>query len=110
MFSTFLNTLFRVSFRLNHPFCCGVCQVVRSTSFREVNGYDRQQVHGEDSALFQQLARIGKIRFLSDQMIYESPRRYRKFGYFRLIKTALFSILGQKILKRNVLKSWERVD
>lgn len=110
LFSGLLNGCIRVLFFLRWPFAGGQCQVVRRTCFQAVRGYNRHQVHGEDSALFKKLVRIGRIRFLSDLTVFESPRRYRKFGYINLIRTGLYSILGQMIFKRNVLAKWERVD
>lgn len=110
LFSAFLNRFIKVSFHLVVPFSFGQCQVVRKASFHKVHGYNQQQVHGEDSGLFQKLRRIGRLRFLWDVSIFESPRRYRKVGYFNLVKTGVYSMLGQMILRRNVLVNWERVD
>ncbi|MFO1043815.1 MAG: glycosyltransferase [Planctomycetaceae bacterium] len=110
VFSTFLNTTIRILFWLGWPFAGGQCQVVRKVSFETVHGYNAEQVHGEDSALFKSLSKIGRLRFLSDQTVLESPRRYRKLGYLRLIAIAVYSFIGQSLFRRNVLQRWERID
>jgi glycosyltransferase involved in cell wall biosynthesis len=110
LFSAFLNRFIKASFHLVVPFSFGQCQVVRKSSFKRVHGYNQHQVHGEDSGLFQKLRRLGHLRFMWDVSIFESPRRYRKVGYFNLVKTGVLSMLGQLVLRRNVLTKWERVD
>lgn len=110
LYWTFLNHLFSTVFVLGLPFASGQCQVVRKSSFDAINGYDASKVHGEDSDLFQRLSRIGQLKFLWGSTIFESPRRYRQVGYPRLMLTGLSSIIGQKILGRNILSQWKRVD
>jgi glycosyltransferase involved in cell wall biosynthesis len=110
LFSIFLNGSIRILFLLGWPFAGGQCQVVRRKSFESVHGYNAEQVHGEDSALFKSLTKIGRIRFLADQTVLESPRRYRKLGYLRLIVIAVYSFIGQSLFRRNVLQRWERID
>lgn len=109
-FSALLNGCVRISFLTPVPFASGQCQIVRRRGFESVQGYNEHQVHGEDSGLFQKLAKVGRIRLLNDIQIFESPRRYRKLGYIRLIATGLYSTVGQLILRRNVLRTWERID
>ena len=46
-----------------------------------MNGYDETLTAGEDFDLFRRIRKADSIRFLSGGIIYESPRRYRKFGY-----------------------------
>ena len=110
LYWAFLNGCIRGSFLIRRPFSGGQCQIVRKTSFNAIHGYNQDQVHAEDSALVQKLARIGRVKFLSDMTVLESPRRYRNVGHLRSIATGLYSMLGQKILKRNVLTSWERYN
>ena len=110
LYSALISALIRIFMVLRWPFAGGQCQIVRRTSFESVQGYNEEQVHAEDSALFKKLARVGHVRFLSDLTVFESPRRYRKLGYCRLILTGLYSIIGQMLLRRNVLTAWERVD
>lgn len=109
VFHSVYNWIIRASFLFPHPFGSGQCQIVRAAAFWRVGGYNERQVHGEDAALFSELRRAGRIRYISGVAVQESPRRYRKIGYVRLIVTSLASLLGQALTNRNVLAEWERV-
>jgi glycosyltransferase involved in cell wall biosynthesis len=110
VFHFLFNNIVRFSFTTKVPICGGQCQIVRASSFREVNGYNVNIVHGEDSDFFRRLRKIGKLHFFSQQVIYESPRRYRHFGYILLLMQGIFSLVYQQIFKKNVFKEWRRID
>jgi glycosyltransferase involved in cell wall biosynthesis len=110
IFHSVYNWIIRISFYTLKPFGSGQCQIVRAVPFRRLGGYNEYQVHGEDSWLFGELRKLGRIRFLSHLSVYESPRRYRKVGYVRLITIALLSLLTQRATRRNLLSQWGRVD
>jgi len=87
----------------------GECQVIRKKYFDLVNGNNEDLDAGEDFDLFKRIRRHGKILFAKDLCIYESPRRYRKFGYsgvtWSWIKNSISIILRNKSLS----KEWEQV-
>lgn len=103
------NQSIRWSFRTPMPFGSGQCQFIRASAFRQVGGYPPEQVHGEDSAIFRKLCKLGRLLWLPDCSILESPRRYRHYGYFRYLTTASVSLIGQQLTGRNVLREWKRV-
>jgi glycosyltransferase involved in cell wall biosynthesis len=110
IFQYFFNNLIRTSILLRVPFAFGQCQIVRASAFRKTGGYDKWRVHAEDTYLFKKLNRLGKIVFINNIRIFESPRRYRKFGYIRLAWKSLYSLVGQGLFKKNILNKWERTD
>ncbi len=110
VFHRCFNALIKTSFKMPSPLSRGQCQIIRTSAFRSVGGYNAMQVHADDNTIFQHLAKIGKLRFIDDVTVFESPRRYRKYGYLKLSAIGVYSIVGQSILKRNILSSWERVD
>jgi glycosyltransferase involved in cell wall biosynthesis len=109
VFHSVYNGAIRWSFRTPAPFGSGQCQVVRRSAFEAVGGYPPEQVHGEDSTLFRRLRRVGHLHYLTDCTIWESPRRYRHYGYARYLGIAAGSLIGQGLLGRNVLREWKRV-
>lgn len=109
VFHYMYNNAIRLSFATPMPFGSGQCQVVRKSAFQEAGGYPPNQVHGEDSILFRKLRRYGKLVYLTDCTILESPRRYRHYGYLRYLTISTASLVGQSIIGRNVLKEWKRV-
>jgi glycosyltransferase involved in cell wall biosynthesis len=110
IFHFLFNHIVKFSFTTKVPICGGQCQIVRSCSFREVNGYNVNIVHGEDSDFFRRLRKIGKLHFFSNLVVYESPRRYRHFGYILLLAQGVYSLVYQQIFRKNVFKEWRRVD
>ncbi|QQS37965.1 MAG: glycosyltransferase [Ignavibacteriales bacterium] len=87
----------------------GECQVIRKEIFYQVNGNNESLAAGEDFDLFKRIRKHGKIFFSNELCIYESPRRYRKFGYsgvsFSWIKNSLSIIFKN----RSISKEWEQV-
>ncbi len=109
-FHKIFNNLIRLSFRTRSPFCGGQCQIVRREVFIEEKGYNPEIVHGEDTDLFRRLNKRGKLYYFSDLEVYESPRRYRKYGYIMLFFKGIFSITYQRIFGKNFFKEWKRVE
>lgn len=87
----------------------GECQIVKSDYFNMVDGYDDSLAAGEDFDLFRRLAKIGKIGFMKDIIVYESPRRFRKYGYIKVIMSWIFNSLSVMIYGKSVSKDWEAV-
>ncbi len=110
LFSGVLNNFQKIAMAFNLPYGSGQCQVVRKSAFEKVGGYDDEIVHSEDSDLFRKLRKIGNFSYLNGQTVYESPRRYRKWGYRKLIWKGISSIFSQRVLKKQTIKEWERVD
>ncbi len=110
VFHYLFNNIVRISFRTKGPICGGQCQIVRANSFREVNGYNANIVHGEDSDFFRRLRKFGRLHFFNNLVVYESPRRYRRFGYIVLLLQGVYSLAYQQIFKKNVFKEWRRIE
>lgn len=87
----------------------GECQVVRRDIFIHVGGYRAKLAAGED---FDLLARIGlraRVRFAPELVVFESPRRFRKFGYFRVLFLWTINALSVMIRGRSSSDEWEAV-
>ena len=110
IFHFFLNNIVRFSFKTKVPLCGGQCQVVRKESFWSVNGYNINIVHGEDSDFFKRLRKIGSLHYFNKHEVYESPRRYRHYGYISLLIISVYSLVYQQIFKKNAFKEWRRID
>ncbi|MCX7909732.1 MAG: glycosyltransferase [Ignavibacteria bacterium] len=87
----------------------GECQVIRRDAFWKVGGYNSNISAGEDFDLYRRLAKIGKIKFVSDIWVYESPRRFRKYGYFRTILKWLLNGIFVWLFGRSFSNHWEPV-
>ncbi len=87
----------------------GECQVIKKREFEKVGGYNNQLAAGEDFDLFKRIRRNGKIMFRRDVRIFESPRRYRKQGHWKILGTWLVNSLFVFFKNKSVSKVWEEV-
>jgi glycosyltransferase involved in cell wall biosynthesis len=62
----------------------GECQIIRRKAFEALKGYRADLAAGEDFDLYHRLRAIGRVRFDTQLLVFESPRRYRKYGYARV--------------------------
>jgi len=87
----------------------GECQIVKREKFFDVSGYNEKLAAGEDFDLYKRLRKRGRIKYRRDILIYESPRRYRKFGYANVFWNWTRNSLSVLFFNRSASKSWEAV-
>lgn len=87
----------------------GECHIVRKNIFKEVNGYNEKLAAGEDFDLFKRIREKGKILFASDLCVYESPRRYRKYGYWNVTWKWMQNAISVFFKNRSISQSWDEV-
>jgi glycosyltransferase involved in cell wall biosynthesis len=87
----------------------GECQIVRHTAFDAIEGYNNNLAAGEDFDFYRRLHSIGKVKFDSRLLVYESPRRYRKYGYVKVYYDWVKNGLSVLFRKKSVSKIWEEV-
>ena len=64
----------------------GECQIVRRDLFNKVGGYNSVLAAGEDFDLYRRIKKSGASIYFSNELeIYESPRRFRKYGYIKTL-------------------------
>ncbi len=109
VFHGFFNWLFYMMNRVGLAMGRGECHVIRTAAFRRIGGYATEIAAGEDYDLFRRLARLGKIEFLRDLIVYESPRRFRKIGYGRVMASWFVNWFFVHMLHRSVSDEWTAV-
>jgi glycosyltransferase involved in cell wall biosynthesis len=87
----------------------GECQIMRRELFEKLEGYTDAMVAGEDYDLFRRVRKQGKIAMLPGIIMFESPRRFRKYGYSKIIWGWIKN--GISVIIRNESSSdvWEPV-
>jgi glycosyltransferase involved in cell wall biosynthesis len=108
-FHGFYNWFFYMMNRVGMGMGRGECHVMKRDVFAQVNGYADRIAAGEDYDMFRRLERIGRIRFLRDVVVHESPRRYRKFGYAYVTASWFLNFLSVFFLRRSILSEWKPV-
>ena len=102
----FYNWFFQMMNRVGMGMGRGECHVMRREVFSRVGGYADSIAAGEDYELFSRLKRQGRVRFLRDVWVFESPRRYRRLGYFRVTALWFTNFLSIFFLRRSIRKEW----
>lgn len=87
----------------------GECQIVRSDMFHKVGGYANEMAAGEDFNLYQKLGRLGRIGYHKELKVYESPRRFRRYGYWKVLLEWTLNGLAVMMIGRSVSKEWEEI-
>lgn len=87
----------------------GECQVIYRAAFLKAGGYDNNMVAGEDFDLYKRLTRLGTIGHRNELMVYESPRRFRRYGYLRVLWEWTLNALSVIFSGKAVSKEWEQI-
>ena len=105
----FLNKFFATLNIIGLGMGRGECHAIRRDSFFKVNGYNEKLPAGEDFELYMRLRRLGKIINVYGIKIYESPRRYRKYGYIKTLLLWFLNSISIMLLKKSISKDWDAV-
>ncbi|MBL7988073.1 MAG: glycosyltransferase [Chlorobi bacterium] len=87
----------------------GECQVIHRDAFVNAGGYDNGMVAGEDFDLYKRLTRLGTIGHRAELMVHESPRRFRRYGYLRVLWEWTVNALSVIFSGKAVSKEWEQI-
>lgn len=84
----------------------GECHIVNRDYFFKVGGYNEDIYAGEDYDLFKRLRKFGKIKIIRKSKVYESPRRYRKLGYLKVIWSWTINSIWITMFKKSLSNDW----
>ncbi len=87
----------------------GECHVVSRPLFEQAGGYDESLAAGEDYELFLRLRRYGKIVFVRTLTVFESPRRFRTYGYLWTSILWFLNALSVLFFHRSLHNEWKPV-
>jgi glycosyltransferase involved in cell wall biosynthesis len=109
IFLNFYNWYFRILNNAGVGMGRGECQIVPKDLFDRIGGYNNSLVAGEDFDLFKRIREMGKILFDKSLVIYESPRRYRKYGHTKIFFSWLLNAVSVIFKNKSASKEWEEV-
>ena len=109
VFLTFYNYYFHSLNIIGLGMGRGECHIIRKDIFWNQNGYNEKLAAGEDYDLYKRIRQKGKILFAQKLFIFESPRRYRKLGHFRILFTWLINSIFVTLKNRSMSKEWEQI-
>lgn len=109
IFLNFYNWYFRILNNIGVGMGRGECQIVPKGLFDSIGGYNISLVAGEDFDLFKRIRKKGKILFDKNLVIYESPRRYRKYGHTKIFFSWLLNAVSVILKNKSASQEWEEV-
>lgn len=109
LYHGFYNWLFYMMNQVGMGMGRGECHIMRRDIFQKIGGYASGIAAGEDYDLFRRLDKLGRIKFLKDVVVYESPRRYRKYGYAYVTASWFMNFLAVFFFHRSILNEWKPV-
>jgi glycosyltransferase involved in cell wall biosynthesis len=87
----------------------GECHIIRSHIFKKLGGYNETFAAGEDFDLFRRIRNNGEILFSNKIRVYESPRRFRRIGYFTVTWHWIKNGISVWLKNKSISKIWEQV-
>ena len=87
----------------------GECQIVRRSVYERVGGYKIDLAAGEDFDLFGRIGLVARVRFAGECLVYESPRRFRKFGYLPILFQWIRNAFSVMFTGHSSSDEWEAV-
>jgi glycosyltransferase involved in cell wall biosynthesis len=87
----------------------GECQALTREMFERAGRYNEQMAAGEDYDLYRRDRKLGRIVFLSGVVVFESPRRFRKYGYFSIVKDWTRNALAVILRNKSSSDTWDPV-
>jgi glycosyltransferase involved in cell wall biosynthesis len=87
----------------------GECQILTSEMFRRLGGYNPAMVAGEDYDLFRRVRKQGQVVMMPGVTVYESPRRFRKYGYLHILWGWTRNALAVIFRNKSSSEEWEAV-
>jgi glycosyltransferase involved in cell wall biosynthesis len=87
----------------------GECHIIRKNIFDKLNGYNDKFAAGEDFDLYRRIRREGDILFTNKIRVYESPRRFRKRGYFNVTWMWIKNGISVWLKNKSISRIWEQV-
>lgn len=109
IFLGFYNVYFYSLNLIKYGMGRGECQIIRREVFDKVGGYKTNLAAGEDMELYGRIRKIGKILFVRDLIIYESPRRYRRYGHVKILLSWFVNSFYIVFFRRSKSKEWKEI-
>jgi glycosyltransferase involved in cell wall biosynthesis len=109
IFYFFLNKYFKFLNLIGMGMGRGECQIIKASAFKKVGGYRDKIVAGEDFDLYHRLAKEGKVKFIEDIVVYESPRRFKKEGYISTLTKWFLNSVSVLIFGKSFSKEWKPI-
>jgi glycosyltransferase involved in cell wall biosynthesis len=86
---------------------CGEFQMIKTETFRKLNGYKEYLAVAEDMDLFYRISKLGKTKTDPKLLIYHTGRRPHKIGWPRLLWEWTTNGLHATVFDKSHSKEWK---
>lgn len=83
--------------------------MIRSSSFKQVGGFNPMLVAGEDYDMFRRLRKVGRTYFNNDLTAFHTGRRAHAVGWPKLLTQWFLNNMAATFLKKAVSKEWKEI-
>lgn len=87
----------------------GECQVFEKKAFLDIGGYNGSIPAGEDFEILRRACKTGGLVFEKKLLVYESPRRFRRYGYIRILMEWAVNWFWVIVFGKARSKDWEAI-
>lgn len=87
----------------------GECQIFTRSAFFSAGMYNGAIPAGEDFEIFRRTRKIGGLSFVKHLLVFESPRRFRRYGYPRILLEWAINWFWVLMFGKARSKDWEAV-
>ena len=108
-FHGFYNAYVKILNRYFFGMGRGECHIIKRECFEDFGGYNEKLAAGEDFDLYRRVRSKWGIAFNDKLLVFESPRRYRKFGYVRVVFDWIKNSIWVTLFKRSISDEWDPV-
>ncbi len=102
------NLLIRTTTKFK-PHSRGEFFTARKAAFQQANGFDETMPCLEDHDLAHRLSRLGKFVFISDLTVYESLRRFRQLGFWKVVSTWIVDYVFFMLRGKPLSREWKPI-
>ncbi len=87
----------------------GEFQMIRSSSFKQVGGFNGVLAAGEDYDMFRRLRKVGRTYFNSNLTAFHTGRRAHAIGWPKLLTQWVMNNLSAKYFNKSASKEWKEI-
>ena len=109
IYNLFNDYLWLMNNVLHVGMAAGEFQMMRTTAFKQVGGYNEKLVASEDIDLFARLSKVGKVRYEKGLVIHHTGRRAHKIGWPKLLSLWIMNAVSMWFRKKAFVSEWKPI-
>jgi len=109
IFGAINNSHYILNNLLNVGSAIGEFQMIETSAFKKLNGYNEKIVVGEDRDMFSRLSKIGQVHIEPSLTVLHTSRRAHNVGWASLVAFWMKNTIYLKLYKRSSVTEWKPI-